>query len=54
MSAFWQRIVTVVTGAALVVAGFAIPGAAVVLVPAGVGVLGWAVPHPADSQKKGL
>jgi hypothetical protein len=49
MSTFWQRILTVAAGAGIVVAG-ALTGTAAVLVPLGLSVAAWAVPHPADAK----
>jgi hypothetical protein len=52
MSTFWQRILTVAAGAGIVVAG-ALTGTAAVLVPLGLSVAAWAVPHPAGRQGGG-
>lgn len=52
MRAAWYRLATVIAGAALVVAGTLT--AQPVLVTAGVGVLAWSAPHPADSREKVL
>lgn len=46
------RLLTVVAGAGIFVAGLLIPGAGVVLLPTGTAVIGWAIQHPADKPKK--
>lgn len=51
MSPWLQRLLTVVAGAGVVVAGLLVPGAQMILVPAGVGIIGWAVPHTADRKE---
>jgi hypothetical protein len=51
MAPWLQRLLTVLAGAGIVVAGVLIPPAAAYLVPIGVGVAATAVPHPADSVK---
>lgn len=44
-----MRLLTYLAGGALAVAGFLIPGAQAVLLPAGVGLLGYATRWPQDS-----
>jgi hypothetical protein len=48
----WSRLVTIVAGAGIFVAGLLIPGAGTVLLPTGTAVIGWAIQHPADAPKK--
>ncbi len=52
----WLRLVTYVAGGALSVAGFLVPGAQAVLLPAGVGLVGlatrWPEDHPPASHKR--
>jgi len=47
MPSWAQRLLTVATGAAMVAVGAAVHGAEP-LIPAGMIVIGWATPHPAD------
>lgn len=51
MTPWLQRLLTVVAGAGVVVAGVLIPPAAAILVPLGVGLAATAVPHPADKKE---
>jgi len=48
MNPLLQRVLTVLAGAGIIVAGVLIPAAAPYLIPAGSGVILWAMPHPAD------
>jgi len=51
MPSWAQRLLTVATGGALVALGAAVHGAEA-LIPAGLAVIGWAMPHPADRNGK--
>jgi hypothetical protein len=48
MAPWLQRLLTVMAGAGVVVAGVLIPGAQAILIPLGVGLAATSVPHPAD------
>lgn len=52
MTPWLQRVLTVVAGAGVVVAGLLVPGAGAILVPLGVGLAATAVPHPADKPRE--
>lgn len=47
----WKRIATFVVGGALCAAGTLIPTTGAVLLPAGVGLLGWATRWPEDQKR---
>ena len=51
MNPLAQRLLTVLSGAAVITAGVLIPAAGAYLLPAGVGLLTWAIPHTADRPK---
>lgn len=51
MTPWLQRLLTVVAGAGVVVAGLLVPGAQAFLIPVGVGLAATAVPHPADKPQ---
>lgn len=52
MTPWMQRLLTVLAGAGVVVAGVLIPAAGAILVPIGVGLAATAVPHPADKPQE--
>ncbi len=47
----WKRLATIVAGGAMVAVGAVIPAAAAVLVPAGVGLVGYALRWPGDAKR---
>jgi len=49
----WMRLATVAAGLACIGIGALVPAVAPVLTPAGVGIIGWAVPHPSDRRVGG-
>ena len=47
----WKRLATFALGGAMAAVGFVVPPAAAVLIPAGVGILGYATSWPGDKKR---
>jgi len=52
MTPWLQRLLTVAAGVGIGIVGVVVPATAAFTIPAAIGLVGWAVPHPADNKGK--